>query len=385
MNMESLRYINSILERDAKNTTYKFALLRGTIYVCQKYSHRKAEADGRVRYPLGPLVESWVLYYYPIIASPEFIPQGSGESDGSSGTRQIKFRPEFKKVTDYYQDHKGFNGFWEDYRNGEIPEDISPDVMALFSIIRETIIINPMKFLGRSKSDEHNSVYQSEKAGIKIPGDAYPDPEYILDNFGYFYIPTEVSMAFEYLGSFISGEESILEGWAEFSHNKSKETIPKENILRALTTEPETRRAVHLAKQFYHDAFMEGPLECVWSGKIIRDESKMAVDHMIPFALWKNNDLWNLLPAEKKENGKKSDLIPSRILLERRKDIITEYWDRLYQAHPAHFSKEITLSLLEKPFSEQENWKEEAFANLLQKVDYLIEVRGYEAWDPLSS
>lgn len=102
---------------------------------------------------------------------------------------------------------------------------------------------------------------------------------------------------------------------------------------------------------------------------------------MIPFARWKNNDLWNLLPAHKKVNGDKSDLIPSKYLLERRKDIITEYWGRLSQEHPAQFSKKISISLLGKSFAEQENWKEEAFANLVQKADYLIEVRGYEAWE----
>ncbi|GAB7015846.1 hypothetical protein JCM10550A_12140 [Methanogenium cariaci] len=341
---------------------------------------------------MGPLVESWVRYYYPIIDSPVFIPQMNGESDGNPGGRQIAFRPLFRTVTDYYKDRKCFNGFWEDYRNGEIPEEISPDVMALFTKIRDTIISNPIKHIGNSKSDKFNSIYQSDKAGLKIPDDAYPDPEFIMENFGYFYIPAEVSIAFEYLGSIISGEESIIENWAEFSHkisnnksNKAVNTVPKADILTLLVTEPETKRAVDLAKTFYQDAFREGPLECVWSGKIIPDESKMDVDHMLPFAQWKNNDLWNLLPAEKKENGNKSDLIPSRILLERRKEIIIEYWDRLYQEHPAQFSKEISISLLRKPFAEQENWKEEAFASLLQKVDYHIDVRGYESWDPLSS
>ena len=72
METSAFRTINSILERDANDATYKFALLRGTIDVCQRYSHLREESDGRVRYPLGLLVERWMLYYYPIIDSPEF-------------------------------------------------------------------------------------------------------------------------------------------------------------------------------------------------------------------------------------------------------------------------------------------------------------------------
>ena len=82
METSAFRTITSILERDAKDATYKFALLRGTIDVCQRYSHLREESNERVRYPLGLLVERWVLYYYPIIDSSEFIPQGGSESEG---------------------------------------------------------------------------------------------------------------------------------------------------------------------------------------------------------------------------------------------------------------------------------------------------------------
>ena len=128
MQTSSLRTINSILERDAKDASYKFALLRGTIDICQRYSHLREEVDGRVRYPLGLLVERWVLYYYPIIDSPEFIPQRSSESDESAGggARQIAFRSAFKKVTDYYRNRGGFNAFWNEYRNGDLSEEIRP-------------------------------------------------------------------------------------------------------------------------------------------------------------------------------------------------------------------------------------------------------------------
>ncbi|KAF1078384.1 HNH endonuclease domain-containing protein [Methanogenium sp. MK-MG] len=381
MEISSLRTINAILEHDAKDASYKYALIRGTIDVCQKYSHRKEEADGRVFYPLGSLVESWVLYYYPIIASPEFIPQRSGESEESAGGRQIVFRPAFKTVTDYYQDKGGFSAFWNEYRRGELPEEISADVMALFKKIRETIVALPMKYIGRSLSDAYYSIYGYDKQGIRIQNDAYPDPVCIQENFGVFDIPSDMCLAFEYFGSFISGEESILKDWTDFSHDKSTKSVQKAQIFALLTKVPETERAVGFARMVYQNAFREGPLECVWSGKRIPDSTRMHVDHMLPFARWKNNDLWNLLPALDTVNGNKSDQIPSRSLLEKREDVITYYWNQLHQEYPAQFEREVTLSLLGKKPEGRENWKEEAFANLLQKADYLIDVRGYESWE----
>lgn len=381
MDISSLRTINSILERDAKDASYKFALLRGTIDICQRYSHLREEADGRVRYPLGLLVERWVLYYYPIIDSPEFIPQRSNESSENTGGRQIAFRSAFKKVTDYYRDKGGFDAFWNEYSRGDLPEDISADVLTLFKKIRETIVTQPMKYIGRSQSDEYYSIYGYDKKGVRIRNDAYPNPEFILENFGVFDIPADMCLAFEYFGSFISGEQSILENWAEFSHLKSEKSVPKAQILTLLTKTPETERAVGMARKVYRDAFRDGPLECVWSGKMIRDETVMHVDHMLPFAKWKNNDLWNLLPALNKVNGNKSDMIPSCSLLERREDIIMDYWGQLNQVYPVQFEREMTISLLGKKPAEQKNRKEEAFANLVKKADYLIEVRGYEAWE----
>ena len=203
METSAFRTINSILERDAKDATYKFALLRGTIDVCQRYSHLREESNGRVRYPLGLLVERWVLYYYPIIDSSEFIPQRSSESDDSSaeregGGRQIAFRSAFKTVTDYYRDRGGFNAFWNEYQSGNISREISSDVLKLFKKIRETIVTRPMKHIGRSQSDEYYSIFGFDRMGITIGNDACPDPEFVLENFGVFDIPADICIAFEF-------------------------------------------------------------------------------------------------------------------------------------------------------------------------------------------
>lgn len=50
------------------------------------------------------------------------------------------------------------------------------------------------------------------------------------------------------------------------------------------------------------------------------------MDHIIPFSLWGNNDLWNLGPMLKKENLAKSDLLPSKDLLTASRERLFNHW-----------------------------------------------------------
>ena len=56
-----------------------------------------------------------------------------------------------------------------------------------------------------------------------------------------------------------------------------------------------------------------GVKECVWTG--ITLNNRFDIDHVIPFTLWKSNDLWNLLPVDPSINRKKRDKLPTRSLL----------------------------------------------------------------------
>ncbi|WP_418156223.1 HNH endonuclease domain-containing protein [Pseudomonas aeruginosa] len=52
-----------------------------------------------------------------------------------------------------------------------------------------------------------------------------------------------------------------------------------------------------------------GVTRCTWSGRPLNQ--RFAVDHAIPFSLWANNDLWNLLQVDQQVNANKSDKLPS--------------------------------------------------------------------------
>ncbi|MDD4950765.1 MAG: hypothetical protein PHC76_14180, partial [Sulfuricurvum sp.] len=94
---------------------------------------------------------------------------------------------------------------------------------------------------------------------------------------------------------------------------------------------------------------------------------------------WFNNDLWNLLPADKKVNNQKRDKIPSPKLIEKRADTIIDYWKRYEQKWHHRFNNEMDVSLLNSDHEEKSY--DLAIASLIQKAGYLIYDRGFQAWE----
>lgn len=138
-------------------------------------------------------------------------------------------------------------------------------------------------------------------------------------------------------------------------------------------------RDVLEAKKLYKQVLEDsGTVFCVWSGK---KTNSYDIDHMIPFSAWKNNDLWNLLPAQPFVNNQKRDKIPSPILLLKQKELIIHYWNLLEQFQQIRFRREIQISLLGINI-DQSNWQEASFKKLESNCSYLINTRGFQEWNP---
>ena len=378
IDVENFKKINAIIERDSKDATYKFALLRGAIEISQEYSHLKLESGNRILFPLGLLVEKWILYYYPLIESQKFIPQKNGEREFSS--YHISFRDSFKRLTNYYDNHGGFSAFFNDYWNKIIPSDISPVFRDLITDLKRTITTMPMKHLGRSVYRQDYSIFKDEKDAGRFRSNSPMNREILLETLGHFSLPKDLYAVFLYLGSFISGEDSLLYQWAEFTRAASKGALNTEFVIEKLRTFPQTERDVQDARTLYDKIFREnGSIECVWSGKPIKSNQSLHIDHVIPFAIWKNNDLWNLLPASQVINAKKRDKIPTPTFIEQRREAISHYWDLLEREYPQRFRREMTISLLGTS-NKSPDWHEIGIQRLTEKCEYLIDIRGFEGW-----
>jgi hypothetical protein len=367
MHNEVFYNISKIIERDSKSTTYKFALLRGVIDIIQDNSPYISIKEKFVEIPLGLLIEKWLIYYYPILQSEILIPQINGESN-------LAFSNQLKKLISDYEVRGGFSVFYNDLKSKGIPEDLQSDFYELAKKLRDTITKMPMKYIGRSISNDYYSIFNYKNKLIKISSTF--DIETLIRNFGTFYIPFEYFEAFKILGSFINGQDSILFKWAEFSVSASGNNLSVDKVLNEVLKSPITIREIKESKKLYKEILKkEGIVHCVWTGKKIKNYD---IDHLIPFSVWKNNDLWNLLPSESSTNNKKRDKIPTPEMIERQKNHILEYWEIIYENQSKRFQKEIQVALLGN--DSFDTWKKNGIIQLQNSCNYLIEKRGFQEW-----
>lgn len=371
MNKEIFYNISKIIERDSKSTTYKFALLRGTIDLIQENSPFLEFKGDRVHFPTGLLIEKWMVYYFPIFDSLHRIPQ-------INGVANLAFEDLLTKVVHYYKRRNRLSGFYNDLKRNGIPDELVPTIKSLANKLHSTLIRMPMHYIGRSLSSDFHSIYKAERPKSVVRKEMKFDSEFLVSNYGTFSIPREYYDAFQILGSFISGQDSILLKWAEFSVNASGNELPLESVLTNLVQSPVSKRELKKSKEIFEKLLKEnGETECVWTG---RRTSQIEVDHVIPFAIWKNNDLWNLLPAVPKINNNKRDKIPTPWLIESQKDVILHYWQLLDESFHIRFQKEIKISLLGRDSST--NWQQLAIDQLKESCSFLIEKRGFDPWEP---
>jgi hypothetical protein len=235
----------------------------------------------------------------------------------------------------------------------------------------------PMKYIGQSINKEYYSIFKFEKSQSRVNKSSIINTQFLIDNFGYFTIHVEYYEVFSFMGTFLSGKESILIKWAEFSVQASKDKINFSTAIEKLILSPVTERDVEDTKKLYKSVISrQKEINCVWTGHGIR---KLNVDHVIPFSIWKNNDLWNLLPAEEKVNNDKRDKIPSNNLIENRKDSIFSYWNLLLDSNSIRFQSELEVTLLGREFNQ--NWRSDSINKLKETCSYLINERGYEEWN----
>jgi hypothetical protein len=141
---ETFINISKIIERDSKSTTYKYALLRGTIEIIQDNSPFIEIKGNVVEIPLGLLIEKWMIYYYPILDSDVLIPQINGEN------LKIAFQRKFLPIINYYNKFGGLSSFYNDIRRKGISKEVNVEFYELVKELKTNIVKNPMRFIGNS-------------------------------------------------------------------------------------------------------------------------------------------------------------------------------------------------------------------------------------------
>lgn len=382
LDTQSFIRVSQIIERDSKDATYKFALLRATIDVLNLYDQQIISTTDSVIIPTGLIVERWIWYYYPLVNSNLFLPQKNGEPEELIKGKNISFRKHLISLIKSYSKYGEFEHFYNDYKKKNLSKEVNQELSYLVSDLYKTITSMPMKYIGKSFSKEEYAIYKIKNAKKRLKTDTVISTEILLKEFGSFSIPHDFYLVLKYLGSFINGSNSLINNWADFIVKANKtHPIEKEFVLKKLFTQPETFRDVNEVKRFYNN---QQNLHCVWSGKKIKQQT-LNVDHVLPFAHYLNNDLWNLLPTLNSINSKKSDKVPTPDLIEKQSDRIIEYWHMLHNHFNQGFEAEVKISLVPNlKLDDISIWGNQAIKALQEKSEFLIDIRGLEPWDFIS-
>jgi HNH endonuclease len=106
-------------------------------------------------------------------------------------------------------------------------------------------------------------------------------------------------------------------------------------------------------------------------------KQRFAVDHVLPFSLWRSNELWNLLPANPVVNGRKSDRLPERRFLLGRRSAVVSCWNVARTQRPQRFEREAEAlaGVARAPLNE-------LFDAMVEAVEVTALQRGAERWAP---
>ena len=371
----SVDEIETIISRDRKTATYKIALLRALCDIAQREYHMvKWRADGTVSVPLGLIAEKWMFYYWPLIEldrpdKPVVIPQMNGQEK----TQQMGFRKEMTELIMFYRAHGGISALNRDYRGDSIPQAGLVLVNRAIRKIADTIRKGPVTYAGGAL-DRDEQYFQYEKQANTRK--QCVSSRSSVESLGQVLVPLGTWREMCLIGHWIS--ESLILRWAELTHRFSDRNVSTEEVVGLLLERPETERDVHFAKSVYGGVM---DLRCVWTGKPLRNNFE--VDHAIPFSIWRNNDLWNLLPAASDVNGRKSDKLVTKKTVLSSEDRIIDYWETLRRETEERFTVELSRSLLRGSYSAN-NWQKAALAGFIENIETLAIQRGVPRWEPRS-
>ncbi len=377
MDSNIYRNLLQILRRDSKDTTYKYALLRGLIEISTEYPHLIAQGKDYVNAPLGLLCEKWVFYYWP------FIEKDIKQKHGETPERKIAFRQQFKELTDAYKSNGGYPQFDHDYREDRLPTDVANTYLVLLRKIRETIAKMPMKHLGQSV---HKQLYYIVRPSNRMDLPKIKPSEishlWVVQHFGSFELRVDYYDVFRKVGDLLLGTDSILYHWADFTARLKKDPPAPQDFEEAfnlLNRTFEHPRAVEDAKKLYAKPTPRQRVNCVWCGKSLA-QKEVVIDHVLPYSHTQNNELWNLLPSCSQCNAKKKDSIPSPTLIKGKGPEIRRYWEMAREEYGSAFDQEVRYSLTGY---EPAACAEDPTVYLAKRCEFLINERGYESWDKI--
>ena len=298
-----------------KSATYKLGLLRTLARIADGHPGMgKIAGDESVSIPLGLVGLVWIRLYKPLLEA------GLPQSPANRGTEKLGFIGEAWRMIAPLS-----------------PLDLRPGMRfsatmarplhrAIFDAVR-TIVRMPAHYM--TYPGGSNPLFKTDsKASHLCPKELLLDESYFL-GFGEMVIPLTLWRALSRFDVWI--EPALVNEWIRLMESYATgqgRALDPLAVARAMAwTNPE--RDVALIRKIARPILDRKQLYCIWSGKRLSKKS-FAVDHCFPWAAWPCDDLWNLLPADRGVNLRKSDRLPSLRTLDSASERLTEWWSNAY-------------------------------------------------------
>lgn len=344
-----LERIQGVLVNDQKMTSYKFALIRSLCAVSRVQAQSVVWHGASVRVPMRLITRHWLAYYAALLTGPTAFPQ-------HRGNKRLAFEADLRGIV------QSASGTLSIYDLMVLFEQDSTLLQPVLEQIAKAVRDGPVKHAG----------------GTTAPVFTFKEGQRRGALHGFVVIPTDVWLDISRFEHWI--EESLVLRWAELTQSftaaqyRSPEQLGQ--IITALLATPEDIRDTSRIRSLVNSSLNNA--RCVWSTDVLGSHPYQ-VDHIIPYAVWRNNSLWNLMPATPKLNQKKRDRLPSAALLSAQKAIIVDYWQRYHDRFGNLFQQQVLQSL--GADSTQVGWEDDAFAGMYEIIERLARTRGIERWD----
>ena len=337
----SLPLLRHIIVNDDKSATYKLGLLRALIRIAEGAPGMVTKrTDDAVEIPFGLVGLFWIRLYWPLVLQHYFRQRPTHEPLEQKGLG-------FAKPQHFYQLDSRLSPF--DLRIGAtFNEENSRIVIGAIKDACMNIQEMPAKHIKYPGRDKR--VFPCERESVQVSNmENWRIDKESLSQFGSFKIPAELWQCMGQYACWL--EPVIVNEWARLMQGYDENNYG--NIVKAAQSVESGLRVAEpssVRSQDYYEALQldEGNREtepvrkrvqelrqngddiyCVWTNKKLFQES-YDIDHCFPWSRWYNNDLWNLMPATRKANGRKKDKLPSAPLMHNSKGRITDWWDLAY-------------------------------------------------------
>ena len=345
-----------ILENDAKTATYKLALLRALCDINRTMPRLVRFENDEALIPVGLIAERWIRDYWQLAQDgrmPRQIRQGA----------RLAFEQHLEVMM---QQCANSYSLFEELLNRPTRNDaLNQCITTLFDNVVTTLFKGPVQYI----TEDDNPIFHRAQVRLskRTP---LTDRRSLFTRYGDLAFPAELWLELTRIAPWL--EDSIVLEWAKLSARfESLSTVIQtpltmaDIVVRLMPND--TARDTSFAQSIYHHALTTDGLHCIWSGRELTANT-MAVDHVLPWARFHNNHLWNLMPTHRQSNGQKSDAIPSCDGLYDARAEIQANWRRLYDASPQRFLIEAEWSLTRTPLPTNQ-WEVPLFDALLETAD----------------